>query len=251
VHGRVTNPAKTPVVTGAALDHPVWLDLEKAATLAVEHAGTSREVYVAGPGRVLPCEHGEERFIVASGHVTSAAGAGARPGSEVLLATPFGVVRYGDAKLDLRVDSKGLTLAVEVGEAWLDSGVPGATAEKVAAGGHLERRGSPPDVKSLVERCQSAADGAEAHAREVLAPRRALVPLGVRASEHVRARQAARMACAVAEAALGTSSGAAAPKAGRTPDGEHDDLVRAVEAADARWRAVPSAVHPLRKVESR
>jgi hypothetical protein len=65
--------------------------------------------------------------------------------------------------------------------------------------------------------------------------------LGARAAEHVRARQAARGACAVAEAALGTM------KTG--PDKEA--LAAEVAAAEARWRAVPQMAQRFRRVESR
>jgi hypothetical protein len=222
------------LTTGAVLDRPTWLELGKGGELVVKHAETTRELVFRGPGRVLPCDRGEERFFVTRGRVETTTWAGARPGAEVLLATPYAAVTYGDAKLDLRVDERGLVVRVSSGDAWLEGGAKGEAAQKVPAGKEATRRGPPQDVKALVAECGRAATESEARARDVLSPPSGAAPLGTRAAEHVRARKAARAACAVALAALGSAA----------TDEARGDLREALGAAEARWRGVPS---PLRK----
>lgn len=227
--GRVTREGGAALVTGAVLDRPAWLELAKGAELAVKHADTSRELVFRGPGRVLPCDRGEERYLLVRGEAGTTTWAGARPGAEVLVATPFGVVLYGDAKLAIRVDAQGLSVKAEVGDAWIDG--PGAKVpeEKVSAGGLATRKGPAPNVKALMAGCLEAAESAAARAREVLAPGRSASPLGVRAAEHVRARRAARAACAVAAVAVGSL------EMGQ----DRDDLGRGLGVAEARWRGMP------------
>jgi hypothetical protein len=227
----------------AALDRPAWLELAKGASMTVKHAVTAREVTFVGPGRVLPCDRGEERFLVTGGSVRTVTWAGARPGAEVLIGTPLGAIRYGDAKLAIEVTPGGLKVASAGGDAWVEDAVGSGATEKVPGGAHhaWNRPSTGVDVKALVARCEGAAAEAETRAREVLAPNGSMPTLGARAAEHVRARQAARAACAVAAAAVGTM------KSG--PD--RDAHGSAVAAAEQRWRAVPQMAHPFRRVESR
>jgi hypothetical protein len=241
------------LTTGAPLDRSAWLELDPGASVAVKHSETSRELIFTGKGRVLPCERGEERFLLVEGKAETATWAGARPGAEVLVATPFGAVRYGDAKLVIGVDAHGLSVASETGDAWLFAS---GTEEKVASGKRAERRGPTPDVKSLVGECEKRAAEAEKRARAVLVPGPGAAPLGTRAAEHVRARKAARASCAVASAAIGMLALAGrtggAGQAGQTGQAERsDDLGRRVAYADAQWRSVPPQVDPSPKVESR
>lgn len=91
------------------------------------------------------------------------------------------------------------------------------------------------------ERCERAAAAAEARASALLAPRQE-EPLGARAREHVRARQAAHGTCSSALAALLAGDGSsAAPVA-------PDDQTRADYSALARferlWRGVPEPAAP-------
>jgi hypothetical protein len=216
------------IAAGDPLDRPVWLDLAAGASLAVKHAQTSREVVFHGPGHVLPCEHGEERFLMTQGSAVTATWAGARPGAEVLIATPLGVVRYGDATLDVRVTERTLRVQSAVGDAVIDVG-DGSAGERVPAGGHAERKGTGVDVKTLVAECDEGARKAESLARDVLSPQDSKVPLGERAKAHVQGRKAARLKCAIAAAALGTL------KIGQ----DRDDLGRVLAQAEARWRGVP------------
>jgi hypothetical protein len=228
VKGVVSTEDGKKIAAGDPLDRPVWLDLGAGAQLAVKHSGTAREVVFHGPGHILPCERGEERFLMTRGGAVTATWAGARPGAEVLIATPMGVVRYGDATLDVRVGNRTLRVQAAVGDAFIDVG-DGSTGERVPAGSHADRKGAEVDIKALVAECDKGARAAEALAREVLSPDDSKVSLGERAQAHVQGRKAARMKCAIAEAALGTL------KMGQ----DRDDLGKTVAASEARWRGVP------------
>jgi hypothetical protein len=246
VKGRIVDDADHPITTSAALDRPVWLGMDRKAVLAVKDAETGRELIFTGPGRVRPCVSGEERFYLVRGDVRTTPGAGARPGAEVLVATPHGVVRYGDALLDVRVDAGAISVRVDMGDAWFE--VPsadgsGITEEKIPAGKRLERKGLSVDVKALVGTCEATAKVAEERARVVLkpGPSEQTAPLGERAAEHMRARRSARFACALAGAALGTVENV----------GDRDVLDHALGRAEARFRGMPSKPSDVEKSESR
>jgi hypothetical protein len=124
---------------------------------------------------------------------------GARPGAEVLIATPLGALRYGDADFTLALDDKKLALTVRTGQVDFDpaSGKPPNQP--------LQKLTLPfgkPDPIALIARCKDAAEAAEASARRV-GDKSAPEPLGERAQAHVKARKAARAACTVAAASTG------------------------------------------------
>lgn len=246
VKGRVVDEAQHPITTSAPLDRAVWLDMDRQASLAVKDTGSGRELVFAGPGRIQACVRGEERFYLVRGEVRTAASAGARPGAEVLVATPHGVVRYGDARLNVKVDPTAISIRADLGDAWFE--VPsadgaGISEEKIATGKRFERKGLNVDVKALVGTCETAARVAEERARVVLkpGPSEQATPLGARAAEHMRARRAARFACALAEAALGTVENV----------GDRESLDQAVGRAEARFRGMPSKPSDAEKSESR
>lgn len=246
VKGRVADEAGRLLTTSAPLDRAAWLALDRGATLAIKNTVTGRELVFSGAGRVYPCVGGEEQFYLARGGVRTAAVAGARPGAEVLIATPHGVVRYGDARLDIEVASNAVVVHADVGDAWFESPSAdgaGMSEEKVAAGARLERKGLTVDVKALVGTCETTAQAAEERARAVLKPGPSdrSAPLGKRAAEHMRARRAARFACAVAAAALGTIENV----------GDRESLVQALGRAEARYRGVPENPSDTEKSESR
>ncbi len=243
VKGTVKAASGQALVVGTSLDRTGWLDLGPGASVAVKNTETARELVFDGPARVLPCDRGEERFVVPEGHVGTTTWAGARPGAEVLLATPFGAVRYGNAKLRVDVDAKGLTVSSDSGDAWVWA-AGAAHEEKIPEGKRFENRGHPSEVKALVADCEKHAEDAETRARAVLVPAKSAAPLGVRAAEHVRARKAARASCAIAAAAVQTAK----------TDADKDALGRRVSYAEARWRSVPplrSSDDPAQKDESR
>jgi len=246
VKGRVVDETDHPITTSAPLDRAVWLDMDPKALLAVKDVETGRELVFMGPGRVRPCVDGEERFYLVSGEVRTAAAAGARPGAEVLVATPYGVVRYGDARLVIKADRGAISIRAEMGDAWLE--VPsadgsGISEEKIGTGKRLERKGLSVDVKALVGTCEATAKVAEERALVVLkpGPSEQTTPLGARAAEHMRARRSARFACALARAALGTIENG----------GDRDDHDQALGRAEARFRGVPSKPSDAEKSESR
>jgi len=90
-----------PLTTSALLDGAHWVELAAGATVALRHTVTSREFKLIGPGHALPCRAGSEQVLLADGQLSTSANLGVRPGAEVLIATPEGVVHYGDAALDV------------------------------------------------------------------------------------------------------------------------------------------------------
>src|SRR5262249_38991745 len=143
VRGHVQDEKGAAIVTSAPLDRSAWYDLAPAATLSIEHTLTTRELVFVGPGRVRPCVNGEERFFVARGTVRTSANAGARPGAEVLVATPHGLVRYGDARLEIRVEPRAIAVRADSGDAWFESrnaDGSGISEEKIPAGQRLSKK---------------------------------------------------------------------------------------------------------------
>jgi hypothetical protein len=230
VRGKVTRGEDhSSLRTGDALDEAPWLELNEKSTLVVKHAESGREVTFAGPGLVRPCYQDSEHFLLHHGSVTSAAGMGARPGAEVILSTPLAAIRYGDAWLEAQVKDDRVTVLVKQGTAWIEGDEPEPAPEAVTEGGTATREGKPPDVKALVERCERTAAAAEARGLAVLDSRAERRTLGVRAAEHLRARQAARKACGIAAAAIG----------GREQGRSRAELSHRLEAADDQWRRTP------------
>jgi hypothetical protein len=245
VKGTVTDEAGKVISTSAAVDGTGWLDMGDKVTLAVEHILTTREVVFIGPGRVLPCVAGEERFYLVRGGARTSIGSGSRPGAEVLVATPYGAVRYGDARLEIKVGSGTVDVRSDAGDAWFESSNADGSSiadEKIPAGKLLSRKGLSVDVKALLGTCEAAAKTAEARARAVLNPGATdrATPLGTRAADHVRARRAARFACDIARAALGTLQ-----------NGDRDAMSQALGSSEARFRGLPEKAESAEKTESR
>jgi hypothetical protein len=222
-----------PLATGALLDGEHWVDLAKGASVALRHTQTSREFKLIGPSRVLPCRHGAEQLLLAAGQLSTSANLGVRPGAEVLIATPSGIVHYGDAALDVEFSGKGLRVRVKQGEAWVEpeSQAKPAFKNPVSSGREVRLLLRPADPQVLVDACQTAAQNAADSAARVLDPGGlvALKSLGARAATHMRDRAAARTACAVAEAALGAS---------RDP-AQVERLSTSVAHAGELWQSVP------------
>jgi hypothetical protein len=190
--------------TGSLLDGSQWVALGEGAKLTLKHTASGRELAVAGPARFRACNRGREQLLLALGSVTAVAGQGARPGAEVLIATPVAAVHYGDAELTLRVDAKQLSLVVRAGSVEVE---PLPAPKKpikspLRSSDKLTLSLGKPDAAELVSACKSAAESADVAARRVADPS-ANEPLGERAQAHVRARKAARASCTVASAATG------------------------------------------------
>jgi len=195
--------AAPPPSVGTRLGALGWFELEDGVELAVKHGDTLREFELIGPGRFLVCPGGDETVLVASGSLTTTAGAGARAGAVVTLATPLGVIEYPDAELRLDVGASKLSLAVKQGQATLVQIAKRGTAaphpESVRApAGHSELHGAV-NTAELVERCEelreqagspgSAPSDATERARWAVA--------------RMQARIDARLTCEVARAATG------------------------------------------------
>ena len=234
VTGSVRDDADHPVLARAALGGETWLELDPGASISVKHAKTAREVRFHGPGRALPCYQGGEVFLLQRGRVETTFGLGARAGAEVLLATPFGVVSYGDATLNASVTDSSLEVLVRQGEAWLEGTAADEAPEKIEKGKKGSRVAAKGNVKALLTRCEKAAEESARRARDVLDRNADKSTLGARAAAHLRARQSARKACGIAAAALGE----------KPPNPNHADLQRSLQRADARWQRIPGRRAP-------
>jgi hypothetical protein len=202
----VATAGERSLAAGDVLDGESWVSLEKGANMALKHSTTGRELSISGPARFRACRRGREQLLLARGSVSAASGMGSRPGAEVLIATPIAGVHYGDAEYKLDLDDQKLNLTVRVGHVGVDL-EPAPPPDKghkktLSAKDKLSLPLGKPDPKALMASCQAAAEAAQASARRV-GERNAREPLGERAQAHVKARRAARSACAVAAAATG------------------------------------------------
>lgn len=190
---------------GRFFDGNGWLELGADVGLSLKHSETTREFAVHGPGRFLVCPGGDESVLVASGVFSSTAGPGSRAGAEVLVGTPFGAVRYGDANLRLDVRPKGLELNVKKGSAVLDrpSETDAGSATRTLEGpdGRVSFVASA-DAERLVAQCtELRARVARGRKPSVPAAASAGPLLSNWAVAQLKARQEARIACATASAA--------------------------------------------------
>jgi hypothetical protein len=205
---RVSGEAKVgdaPLASGELLDGEAWVSLAKDASVALKHTATGRELTIAGPALFRACRRGREQVLLARGRVEAGTGMGARPGAEVLIATPLAAIRYGDAELSLLLDDKKLSLAVRAGQVEVEPQPekPGKPLKSpLQAKDKLTLPLGKPDPQALMAHCKQAAEAAETSARRV-GDRSAPEPLGERAQAHVRARRQARVACTVAASATG------------------------------------------------
>ena len=206
VEGEAT-VGSAPLASGAEVDGSEWVTLAKGASVTLKHAASGRELSLTGPALFRACRRGREQVLLAQGKVTVGSGMGARPGAEVLIATPVASVRYGDADFSLSLDEKRLSVEVRTGQVEVDPALPPAAGAKppkspLRAKDKLSIPLGKPDVADLMARCKAAAEAAESSARRV-GDKTAPEPLGERAQIHVRARRTARAACTIAAAATG------------------------------------------------
>ncbi len=234
VKGSVSVAGGKPLKSGSPIDGSRWLELGKDAVVDVRHSLSAREFQLHGPGRAVVCPGGAERILLASGEVVTTNGPGARPGAEAMIATPFGTVTYGDARLVARLTDKQLEVTVRSGAAWVDP-APGSKRngpERVDPKQKTTLEASAQlDTDKLVSLCRKDAEETARRARAVIDKPTAkdAGTLGERAAAHVRARKAARRACATAEAAVGRVEDPARRK----------KLWGELERSGQLWRAVP------------
>jgi len=225
----------TPLSTAALLDGAHWVELAAGASVALRHSATSREFKLIGPGHALPCRDGSEQILLADGQLSTSANLGVRPGAEVLIATPEGIVHYGDAALDLEFGAKGLRVRVKQGEAWVEPEERGQPRFKNPVQNGTEARlpNTHPKPRSLVDACQKSAETARESAERVLRGQGAAGgdSLGARAAAHMRERSKARTACAIAAVAAFSETNPA----------DRQSLSASVVHADELWQSVPRA----------
>ncbi len=181
-----------------------WITLAKGASFTLKHSSSGRELSFAGPGRLRACNRGREQVLLALGKLAAGSGLGARPGAEVLVATPIAALRYADAELELALTEQKLEVAVRTGQVEVDPALPKQAGVKSPLRGKDKLRlpVGKPDPSGLMARCKEAAEAAEASARHVR-DKTAAEPLGQRAQASARARRSARVACSIAAAATG------------------------------------------------
>lgn len=203
-----------------------WLELTDDLSLSLKHSETTREFAVHGPGRFLVCPSGDESVLVASGVFSSSAGPGSRAGAEVLVGTPLGTVRYGDANLRLDVRAQGIELNVKQGSARFDRTAGGLTAaptQTVESPNGRVSIAATADAARLVQRCNELrSEVARGRKPSIPAAASASPLLGSWAVTQLKARQAARIACSTARAA-----------SGRLDEPERSRLLSLVGPADA------------------
>jgi len=199
--------ANVPAI-GTALAGREWLELTGTTEVTLRHSATTRELALRGPGRFLPCFLGTETVLVARGDVKTTAGAGARAGAEVILATPFGTLHFADAALELRVSERDAEANVATGVAtWVLAAarMPDGGPSDVVLGARDRRKVTGIVVMpELVSRCGEASGplGTEPPRLSAGEPS-ARARLGEWSVTQLRARQTARWACAAARAAAG------------------------------------------------
>lgn len=231
--GSVSRDGKK-ISVGTRVDGRAWLKLAPGAKLSLRHSASAREFLLNGPALVLACPRGLEQVVLGNGEFKAAPGLGARPGAQVIVATPFGNVRYGNAQLDVKATASGVHVSVDAGDVWVDP--IGSAVRKGPE--HLSKgldaslsSPTPVSADARVAACRGAAQRAATQARNVLAAAEddGGGSLGSRAAADVRARETARLACAAAEAAVGLTADPAKRHA----------LWALLERSDRLWRLVP------------
>jgi hypothetical protein len=243
------------------------VELGPDAELTVQATVSTREIALVGPALAEACPGGEEAVRLARGTVTAFPGAGVRPGADVWIATPLGVVRFSDANIEIAVSSPNadrLKVAVITGQATFvpAAGVlaaaPPPIRDGAAASSKVDDRSvgsadgadgamalapgvafeaTRPEsvlsrwVRDLVAACVRQARAARDAGRLVASPPDGG---GVARSDlafaHVRARRQARAACESAWAGGALATGLL-----------HDALRADLEGADTTWRGAPVA----------
>ncbi len=179
-----------------------WVTLPTPAdTLTVTLPRTGRELTFLGPSSFSPCVGTDEAWL-ARGRFQGARGMGEAPGAEQWVVTPFGVVRYGTAILEVVVSELETRVCLKGGSATL---LPeGATAwESLHAGGPRVVKGAPlgaAATSASADRCAKTEAAAKELEDALVTPDAATTPgfgdLAARAND---AHVLWRAACAVAK----------------------------------------------------
>jgi hypothetical protein len=227
------------------LDGTRFVVLAAGERISLRHERTERELALLGPGRFLPCHGGDEQVLVVSGGVKSNAGVGVHAGGEVVIATPFGVVRYVDAAVDMTVEASQLSVHVLAGEVSFDD-PPDKAGERRSTSVLGAARGTrptkldlpPPDTlvspkaadpKMAVEHCRSTRASSRAFEKPPRPAGSARAALGTWAVASFEARRAARLACALARVVIESR-----------PEPERRRLEDLLESRESRPKAAAS-----------
>jgi hypothetical protein len=232
-----------PVLLQGLAPTEAWVDLAKGSRLVVKDPRTTRETSfrgLAGPGRARVCVGYAEESWVTAGRFESSVGAGEAPGAEEWVVTPFGVVRYGAARVTVDVLPREAEVKLENGAAF--TWTPVAPAPGAGDGGledgwmrltsgttRLPSRdpaGAAEGARTALDRCKALAASARTLAAQVMSPDGGVD--GGTIAAQVTARRLARASCAVA-----TLRVHALPESDSTP------LLRALTDANASWSGVP------------
>ncbi len=109
-----------------------WMTLAPGDDVTVTMPRTAREIEFLGPALVHPCVAGDEAWV-ARGTFRGSRGSGETPGAHEWVVTPFGVVRYGAAIVEVVVDASSARASLKGGSASVLS--EGATNWDVLAAG--------------------------------------------------------------------------------------------------------------------
>jgi hypothetical protein len=172
-----------------------WLSLGPGDAVTVTLPRTGRELAFVGPAALQPCVGTDEAWL-AQGTFEGSRGSGETPGADQWIVTPFGVVRYGAAILEVVVDGGTLRASLKGGSATI---LPeGASAwEELATGASRVVNGTVSAAASAAaaDRCAKATAATKDLDDALLAPGAPTRPgfgdLAARANDaHVLARAA-------------------------------------------------------------
>jgi hypothetical protein len=255
------------LAVGQLLPEGAIITLGAAGVLTVQATVSTREMTLVGPAVAEACPGGDEAVRLSRGKARSFPGPGVRPGAEVWVSTPLGVVRFNEAQIEIEVvgaDAAQLKVMVATGQATFvpaagvtiaapgdpdagpnaappmapsAAGANGTSSTLMALAPGTTVEASRPKAtlarwtRDLVAACVRRAVAArEAGQKMATAARTNRASLADLAAAHVQARQQARAACESARAA------------GALPPGQLDAALRGdLARADEAWKAVPPA----------
>jgi hypothetical protein len=189
-----------------------WVSLVAGDSLTVRLPRTGRELAFVGPATFEPCVGTDEAWLL-RGRFEGSRGSGESPGAEQWIVTPFAIVRYGAAIIDVAVDETSIHASLKAGSAsilpegsttWqsLEAGAPRVV--KGAPFGTLGMPGKGPGAAAAAtasaDRCAKASATSKKLEDELSLPDAAASPvfgdIAMRAND---ANVLARAECAIAK----------------------------------------------------
>ena len=197
--GRATDAGSAmPLRTGDAVDR--WVTLDPSAKATVKEPSSARELLFTGAAGAtfLACFHEDEAWL-SSGEVVGSRGLGERPGADQWLVTPFAVVRYGAANVDVTVDGTSTRAVLRSGSASAIAS-DGDTWHALDASSPFVAKGTLDEASNVAtaNRCVQTETAAKALEAALLAPGETQDSgFGELARQATEARTLARAACAI------------------------------------------------------